>query len=107
MPDSYKYIDPDYTYTDPETGVLRNLADISDTDVLLFFESGAVVKRIQELYENPTKIKGEDSLLIIHRHLFQDVDSLAGERRKDELNKEGNQFVPTTQINNTFCYLNT
>jgi cell filamentation protein len=63
MPDSYKYIDLDYTYTDPEAGVLRNLADISDPDVLLFFESGAVAKRIQELYENPIKIKGVDSLL--------------------------------------------
>jgi cell filamentation protein len=75
MPDSYKYIDLDYTYTDPETRVLRNLADISDPDVLLFFESGAVAKRIQELYENPFKIKGVDSLLSIHRHLFQDVYS--------------------------------
>jgi len=65
MPDSYKYIDLDYTYTDPKTGVLRNLADISDPDVLLFFESGAVAKRIQELYEKPIKIKGVDSLLSI------------------------------------------
>jgi len=26
MSDFYKYVDPDYIYTDPETGVLRNLA---------------------------------------------------------------------------------
>jgi cell filamentation protein len=24
MKDEYKYIDPDYTYSDPETGILRN-----------------------------------------------------------------------------------
>lgn len=54
---SYKYIDPDYTYTDPETGILRNLADITVKDVLLFVESGAVTKRVQELCENPIKIK--------------------------------------------------
>ena len=53
MSDSYKYDDPDYIYTDPKTGILRNLADIIDQDVLLFFESGAVAKRIQELYEKP------------------------------------------------------
>jgi len=73
MSDSYKYVDHDYIYTDPKTGILRNLADITDPDDLLFFESGAVAKRIQELYEKPIKIKGVDTLLSIHRHLFQDV----------------------------------
>jgi len=107
MPDSYKYIDPDYTYTDPETGVLRNLADISDPDVLLFFESGAVAKRIQELYENPIKIKGADSLLSIHRHLFQDVYSWAGKRRKVEISKAGKQFFPTTHFDNAFRFIDT
>ena len=52
MSKSYKYIDTDYTYTDPKTGLLRNLEDITDPDVLLFVESGAVTKRLQELYEH-------------------------------------------------------
>jgi cell filamentation protein len=56
MSDPYKYVDLDYIYTDPKTGILRNLADITDSDDLLFFESGAVAKRIQELYEKPIKI---------------------------------------------------
>ncbi len=30
MSNSYKYIDPDFTYTDPKTGLLRNLQDITD-----------------------------------------------------------------------------
>ena len=107
MPDSYKYIDLEYTYTDPETGVLRNLADISDPDVLLFFESGAVAKRIQELYEKPIKIKGVDSLLRIHRQLFQDVYSWAGKRRTVEISKEGKQFFPTTHFDNAFHYIDT
>ena len=47
MSDSYKYIDPNYTYIDIKTSVLHNLADITDEDVLLFVESGAVAKRIQ------------------------------------------------------------
>jgi len=66
MPDSYKYVDLDYIYTDPKTGILRNLADITDPDDLLFFESGAVAKRIHELDEKPIQIKGVDSLLSIH-----------------------------------------
>jgi cell filamentation protein len=57
MSNSYKCIDPDYTYTDPKTGLLRNLQDISEPDVLLFVESAAVTKRLQELYENPIKIR--------------------------------------------------
>jgi len=107
MPDSYKYIDLDYTYTDPKTGILRNLADITEPDVLLFFESGAVAKRIQELYEKPIKIKGADSLLSIHRHLFQDVYSWAGEKRKVEISKAGKQFFPTTHFDNAFRFIDT
>ena len=107
MPDSYKYIDFDYIYTDPKTWTLRNLADITEPDVLLFFESGAVAKRIQELYEKPIKIKGADSLLSIHRHLFQDVYSWAGEKRKVEISKAGKQFFPTTHFDNAFRFINT
>lgn len=105
MPDSYKYLDLDYIYTDPKTGVLRNLADITEPDVLLFFESGAVAKRIQELYEKPVRIKGADSLLSIHKHLFQDVYSWAGERRKVEISKAGKQFFPTTHFDNAFRFI--
>ena len=107
MPDSYKYVDHDYIYTDPKTGILRNLADITDPDDLLFFESGAVAKRIQDLYEKPIKIKGVDSLLSIHRHLFQDVYSWAGKRRKVEISKAGKQFFPTTHFDNAFRFIDT
>lgn len=58
MSNSYKYLDPDFTYTDPKSGLLRNLQDITDPEVLLFVESSVVTKRLQELYEDPIKIKG-------------------------------------------------
>ncbi|HBG87338.1 MAG TPA: filamentation induced by camp protein fic [Marinilabiliaceae bacterium] len=105
MSDSYKYLDFDYIYTDPKTGLLRNLADITDSDDLLFFESVAVAKRIHELEKKPIKIKGIDSLLDIHKHLFQDVYSWAGKRRKVEINKAGNQFFPTSHFDNAFRYI--
>lgn len=73
MSDFYHYIDPKFAYTDPETGLLKNLQGITDSDVLLFVESGAVTKRLQELYENPIKIKGISNLFQIHEHLFQDI----------------------------------
>ena len=105
MSNSYKYIDPDFTYTDPKTELLRNLQDITDSDVLLFVESGAVTKRLQELYENPMKIKGIDSLFEIHRHLFQDIYVWAGKKRTVEISKDGKQFFPTSHFDNALRYI--
>lgn len=105
MSDSYKYIDHDYTYTDPKTGLLRNLQDITDPDVLLFVESGAVTKRLQELYESPIKIKGIESLFEIHRHLFQDIYVWAGEKRIVEISKDGKQFFPISHFDNAFRHI--
>lgn len=107
MSNSYKYIDPDYTYTDPKSGLLRNLHEITDPDVLLFVESGAVTKRLQELYENSIKIKGVESLFTIHKHLFQDIYVWAGKRRIVEISKDGKQFFPTTHFDNAFRYIDT
>ena len=107
MSDSYKYVDLDYTYTDPKTAILRNIADITDPDDLLFFESVVVAKRIQELYDNPIKIVGADTLLNIHRHLFQDVYSWAGKKRKVEISKAGKQFFPTSHFDNAFRFIDT
>ena len=105
MSNSYKYIDPDFTYTDPKTGILRNLQDITDPDVLLFVESGAVTKRLQELYERPIKIKGIDTLFQIHRHLFQEIYVRAGKKRTVEISKDGKQFFPTSHFDNAFRYI--
>lgn len=105
MPNSYQYNDSDYTYIDPKTGILRNLADIADHDVLLFVESAAVAKRLQELYENPIKIKGIESLFAIHRHLFQDLYVWAGKKRIVEISKDGKQFFPTTHFENAFRFI--
>lgn len=105
MSNSYKYIDPDYTYSDPQTGLLRNLQDITDSDVLLFVESGTVTKRLQELYNNPIKIKGVDSLFVIHKHLFQDIYAWAGKKRKVEMSKDGKQFFPLSYFDNALVYI--
>ena len=107
MSNSYKYIDLHYTYNDPTTGLLRNLLDITDADTLMFVESGAVTKRLQELYENPIKIKGIENLFEIHRHLFQDIYAWAGKKRIVEISKDGKQFFPTTQFDNAFKYIDT
>ncbi|EMS33514.1 cell filamentation protein [Mariniradius saccharolyticus AK6] len=106
MSDAYKYIDFDYTYTDPKTGILKNLRGITDPDVLLFVESAAVTKRLQELYNNPIKIKGIENLFDIHNHLFQDMYVWAGKKRIVEISKDGKQFFPTSHFDNARIYIN-
>lgn len=105
MSDSYKYLDPDYTYTDPHTGLLRNLPGIAEEDVLQFVESSAVTKRLQELYENPIRIRGVESLFQIHKHLFQDIYVWAGKKRTVEISKDGKQFFPTSHFEHGFRYV--
>lgn len=105
MSDFYKYIDPYCKYTDPETGLLKNLLEITDPEVLLFVESGVVTKRLQELYERPLKITGIDSLFEIHQYLFQDIYVWAGQRRIVEISKDGKQFFPTSHFEYAFKFI--
>lgn len=105
MSNSYKYIDNQYTYIDPDTGLLKNLLGITDAEVLLFVESGAVTKRLQELYENPIRINGIANLFQIHEYLFQDVYSWAGKRRMVEISKDGKQFFPIGNFDNALKFI--
>jgi cell filamentation protein len=105
MPDKYKYIDPEYVYTDPLTGVLRNLVGVTDHDTLTLVETGATTKRVKELQENPIKIKNSTTLLDIHRHLFQDIYSWAGQPRRVEISKDGKPFFPVKRFSNAFAYI--
>jgi cell filamentation protein len=105
MSDSYKYIDPDYTYVDPTSGLLKNLLNISDYEVLLFVESSAVSKRLQELFKNPIKIKGTSSLLEIHHYLFQDIYAWAGKVRTVNISKDGKPFFDGERFPSAFQYI--
>ena len=97
MSNSYKYLDPDYTYTDPKTGILRNLQDIIEPDVLLFVESGAVTKRLQELYENPITVESIDSFLKstdIYFKIFMFGQAKSGQLKLTRT--ANNSFLPHT-----------
>jgi cell filamentation protein len=105
MSENYEYLDPVYTYTDPTSGVLRNLADINNADDLLFFESTAVLKRANELETKPIPIKNVGTLFDIHRYLFQDVYHWAGQRRTVEISKQGKPFFITSYFDTGFAYI--
>jgi len=106
MENNYKYIDSDYIYTN-KNGVLHNLAHIEDVQILLAFESLKVSKKIEELYENPIKIKDSNSLLIIHHYLFQDVYEWAGHVRTVNISKNGKPFFDGERFYIAFQYIDT
>ncbi len=103
---NYHYLDPDYKYSD-KNGLLHNLANIQDENVLLAFESLKVAKRIEELYKNPIKIKNSETLLKIHHHLFQDVYEWAGQVRTVNISKDGKPFFNGERFNIGFKYIDT
>ena len=105
MRNNYEYVDPDYHYTDPKTGVLRNLAGVTDPDDLLFLESAAVTKRLKALESQPIVIRNSETLLDIHRHIFQDVYEWAGKKRTVEISKGGRQFFPISHFDTAFSYV--
>ena len=107
MNNDYSYIDPDYAYTDPKSGVLRNREDINDARLLHVFESIKVSVRLEELQITPIKIKNSSTLLDIHKYLFQDVYSWAGQIRTVEISKGGKPFFPLSHFRNAFMRIDT
>ncbi|MFT4061532.1 MAG: Fic family protein [Edaphocola sp.] len=106
MENDYQYIDPDYKYTN-KSGVLYNLANIDDEKVLLAYESLNVSKRLEELYEKPIKTKDTNSLLAIHKHLFQDIYAWAGKPRTVNISKNGKHFFDGQRFPTAFRYVDT
>lgn len=106
MENSYHYLDPDYKYTSKK-GVLRNLANIEDEKILLTYESLRVSKRVEELIENPIKIKDSNSLLKIHHYLFQDVYEWAGAVRTVNISKDGKPFFTGERFYIAFQFIDT
>jgi cell filamentation protein len=105
MSDGYRYIDSKFTYIDPVSGILRNLPNLTDESDLLFFESSAVAKRIEELHSNPIKIINSDAFLTIHHHLFQDVYEWAGKVRTVNISKDGKPFFDGERFHTGFRFI--
>jgi cell filamentation protein len=86
----YESSDP-YTY--PETDVLRNILDIRDPHLFADFEANATAARLAELDAAPHDGSFDTAhLKAIHRHVFQDVYSWAGEFRTVNISKGGQLF---------------
>ena len=80
-------------YTYPRTDVLRNLLDIRDPQQLAAFEANATGARLVELHTAPPAGRFDIAhIKAIHRHIFQDVYSWAGEFRTVNISKSGHLF---------------
>lgn len=106
MENNYQYIDPESQYT-AKNGVLLNLANIEDEKILLAYESLKVSKWVEELFENPIKIKNSNALLVIHHHLFQDVYEWAGKVRTVNISKDGKPFFDGERFQIGFRFIDT
>jgi cell filamentation protein len=104
MENNYQYIDPDFIYTN-KNGVLHNLANIEDENILLAYESLKVSKRVEELIENPITIIDSNSLISIHHYLFQDVYKWAGKVRTVNISKNGKPFFDGERFHLGFKYI--
>ncbi len=104
MENNYRYQDPDFRYTN-SSGVLHNLADIAEEHILLVYESFKVSRRVEELLENPFKIKDSNTLLEIHHYLFQDVYAWAGKVRTVNISKDGKPFFDGERFAIAFQYI--
>lgn len=106
MENNYEYVDPDFKYTN-KNGVLYNLANIEDEKILIAYESLKVSRRVEELIENPIKIKNSSTLLQIHFHLFKDVYEWAGQVRTVNISKGGKPFFEGERFHIAFQYIDT
>jgi cell filamentation protein len=80
-------------YTYPGTDVLRNLPDLRDPQSLAAFEANATTARLAELDAAPLQGHFDvPHLKAIHKHIFQDVYSWAGEFRSVNVSKGGHLF---------------
>jgi cell filamentation protein len=80
-------------YTYPGADVLRNIPDIHDSQRLAAFEANATTARLAELDAAPLKGRFDVAhLKAIHKSIFQDVYSWAGEFRTVNVSKGGSLF---------------
>lgn len=82
------------SYVYPDSGVLRNKADIRNADALDAFEADATAVRMLELVEHPIAgLFDLEHLCAIHRYVFQDVYDWAGSIRRVDISRGASRFA--------------
>jgi cell filamentation protein len=86
-------------YLYPGTDVLKNLRGIRDPNSLSQFEAESTTRRIVQLIHSPVKCRFDTVCVrAIHKHMFQDVYSWAGQFRTVNISKSGPPFAASAFI---------
>lgn len=93
MKDKYYYLDVQNIYTYPNSSVLKNRENITRADQLQLIEHLYVSNRVSELADTPIFVNSMNDVRKIHKYLFQDIYTWAGEYRKVNISKEGKPFI--------------
>ncbi|WP_446453802.1 Fic/DOC family protein [Tuanshanicoccus yangjingiae] len=65
-----------------------------------------VTRRLADLHLNVIEVYSITDILAIHKYLFQDVYTWAGQYRKVNISKSGNPFMPIQSFNTAETYIN-
>ena len=104
--EGYQYIDLDNFYTYKNSTVLINKQNIQDSNSAKNKEHLHVSKRLADLYIQPILVYSTDDIQKIHKYLFQDVYSWAGQYRRVNISKSGNPFMSIQSFNSAAEYIN-
>ena len=89
----YHYDNPDFAYTYPGSSVLRNKLNIQEPALASEKEYQLSAERILELSIRPIPVHSMKDVREIHRFIFQDIYTWAGEYRTVNISKSGNAFM--------------
>jgi cell filamentation protein len=104
--ESYHYEDlGDYTY--PNSSVLINKLDIQEPDLALEKEYQLSAERILELSIKPISVRSMKDVRAIHRFIFQDMYTWAGEYRTVNISKSGKAFMTRLSFETGEQYIDT
>jgi len=105
MGSSSKLSNPWYIYVDPITGVLKNLKGITSAMLLHRWESHEAAEQIMALREKSPKINSMKDIQQLHKHLFGNIYSWAGQFRKVDMGKGDSNFLPIAQFSKAVRYM--
>ncbi len=89
----YYYENPNFAYTYPNSLVLRNKFDIQEFSLAMEKEYQLSAERILELNIKPIFVHSMKDVRAIHRFIFQDMYTWAGEYRTVDISKSGKAFM--------------
>ncbi|HFI0300514.1 TPA: Fic/DOC family protein [Streptococcus suis] len=104
--EGYEYLDSENQYTYPNSSVLINKLGITNPIKAQRNEHLLVTKRLSDLRIRPIEIRSIKDVLAVHRYLFQDLYSWAGQYRIVNISKSGNAFMPIQSFGASEKYLN-